>query len=289
MRYCLDTSALNRLLDDPEREAIVTGMLVGASFRISAYNVIEAAKTKNVSRRQELVRLMRRLAENKRPLDPPNYLIRAVARGYAQRSPKGEVSLTVNADPNLEGVWVALNEPERIDEEVRAELLAWAEKWENDYDGIAAGPRQEFQELFDKYPEQRPRTPAATIRSYMKHDQQIFEQFVAPIFEKETGKTLSRPEYDDLIAERMWALYFGGYAYACHQRAVQTDRFSRNRNAGGVDLGQAVYLRLCDRFVTNDKAQYRGLRFLNRFNRAAGHETEVLRYDTFRRRLLITV
>ena len=289
MRYCLDTSAINRLLDDPDREAIVTGMLLGASFRISAYNVIEAAKTRNVTRRQELVRLMRRLADNKRPLDRPNGLIRAVARGYAERSATGNVTSTVNVDPALDGLWVALNEPELIDDDARREVLEWAQQWESDYDAIAAGPRDEFQELFRRHPEERPRTPAATVKSYMKHDDQIFKDYVGPIYERETGKTLSRAEYDELIKEPMWALYLCGYAYACHQRAVRDDRFARGRHAGGIDLGQAVYLRLCDRFVTNDRAQYKGLRFLNRFNRAAGFATEVLMYDTFRRRLLVLV
>lgn len=124
MRYCLDTSAINRLQDDPDREAIVTGMLTGASFRISAYNVIEAAKTRNVERRQDLVRLMRRLAENKRPLDQPNGPIRAVARGYSERGANGKVTLTVNVDPALEGLWVALNEPELIDADLAARVIA---------------------------------------------------------------------------------------------------------------------------------------------------------------------
>ena len=44
MIYCLDTSAINRLLDDPEREPIIRGVLSAGSFRITAYNVIEAEK-----------------------------------------------------------------------------------------------------------------------------------------------------------------------------------------------------------------------------------------------------
>ena len=121
----------------------------------------------------------------------------------------------------------------------------------------------------------------------MKHKEQIFSHLVSPIYKRETGKALSRAEFDDLIQEPMWALYLGGYAYAAHQRSVQRQGYSRGRNAGGIDLGQAVYLRLCDRFVTDDYEQYRGLRFLNRFNRVAGHKSEVWTYQAFRKRLLI--
>lgn len=262
-------------------------MLVGNSFSISAYNVIEAAKTRDIERREKLVRLMSRLADNKRPLDRPNDLVRAVARAYAERRADGRATLTVNINPNLEGLWVALNDPTQIDEGARAELLAWAEQFEGDYDAIAARGRERFQQLFQQNPLERPRTAAATIRSFMRHDDQIFSLLVAPIYEQETGKTLSRSEYEDLMKEPTWAVYFGGYAYALHRRAIRVAGYSRSRNAGGIDLGQAVYLCLCDRFVTNDRAQYRGLRVLNQFNRASGNGTEVWTYEAFRKRLLI--
>jgi hypothetical protein len=92
--------------------------------------------------------------------------------------------------------------------------------------------------------------------------------------------------FEEMMQEPLWSLYLGGYAYAVHHRSVKGDRFSRAKNAGGIDLGQAVYLRLCDRFITNDRAQHRALRFLNQFSRAAGYGAEVLTYDAFRRRLL---
>jgi hypothetical protein len=72
-----------------------------------------------------------------------------------------------------------------------------------------------------------------------------------------------------------------------HKRSIEREGFSAKRNAGAVDLGQAVYLTLCDRFVTDDYAQYHALRILNVFN--TKRRTEVLKYDTFRRRLLALV
>ena len=65
---------------------------------------------------------------------------------------------------------------------------------------------------------------------------------------------------------------------------MKQERYSRSRNPGGLDLGQAVYLRLVERFATDDRAQYRGLRFLSDFA-AADYQVEVLTYDAFRRRL----
>lgn len=56
--YCFDTSAINRLLDDPEREPIVQALLAIGSFRITAYNVIEVAKTTDEDRRTRLMSLL---------------------------------------------------------------------------------------------------------------------------------------------------------------------------------------------------------------------------------------
>src|SRR4029078_5129112 len=77
-------------------------------IRISAYNVIEVAKTRNVQRRDGLVRLMRRLAQNKRPLDRPNGLIRGLAKAYMERNARGTATYTANIDPNLERLWLVL-------------------------------------------------------------------------------------------------------------------------------------------------------------------------------------
>lgn len=280
MIYCFDTSAFNRLLDDPHREIIEKAMLAGNSFRISAYNVVEAAKTKSEARRHELVRLMRRLTENKRPLDRPNTLVRAAARAFAEK----KRTVTVNADPDLDGVWVALNRPEFLDEQGREESLKWAKEWSEDFDTTVSDMRNEVQKMFEGKAEKRPRTPAVTVRSYFKNRDHIYERLVGPIYERETGKQLGREEFEDLMREPVWMLYFGAYAYGFHQRAVRQHGYSKNKHAGAIDLGQAVYLTMCDRFITDDRAQYRALRLTNVCN--SKRDTEVLLYDVFRRRLL---
>ncbi|MGQ0834665.1 MAG: hypothetical protein ACT4O5_07020, partial [Gammaproteobacteria bacterium] len=100
----------------------------------------------------------------------------------------------------------------------------------------------------------------------------------------QTGKLLSLSAYDSLVREPAWSLYFLGYAYALSRRSVVESGYSARANAGAIDLGQAVYLTLCDRFVANDHAQFKALRLLNVFNKK--RRTEVLLYPAFRRRLL---
>jgi hypothetical protein len=281
----MDTSALNRLLDDDASDAIITALLAIGTFRTTAYNVVEVVKEPDPERRRALLRLIRRLSDGKRPLDRPNTLIRAAARGFADRFGVSRGSVGANSDPNLDSLFDLVNEPERADDDACAEATAWAKAWEDEYDAIVSGVRVHFQQFFRRRRKHAPITTAATFRSHLRNVEQYFKLFVAPIYERETGKALSRAEFDDLIIEPMWALYLGGYTYATHQRSVRRNGFARKHHAGGIDLGQAVYLRLCDRFLTSDGPQYRALRFLNRFNDV--ERPEVIRYETFRGYLVL--
>lgn len=280
MIYCFDTSAINRLLDDPEREPIIKTLTSVGSFRITAYNVIEAAKTPCKNLRCRLIGLMRRLADGKRPLDRPNTILLSYVRAHAD----GASVALVNADDQLEGLWIALNQPDLADEEARQELINWASDWEGDFSKVVAGDRDQFQTLFQKISSERPKTIAATLRAYLSARDEC-RSLIKDVYQGQTQKPLTDPAYQVLVREPAWLLYFVGYAYAVHKRAIQEHRFQERRNAGAIDLGQAVYLTMCDRFVTYDRAQYQALRLLNVLN--TKRNTQVMQYDHFRQRLLI--
>jgi hypothetical protein len=138
--------------------------------------------------------------------------------------------------------------------------------------------------LFLQNPEQRPQTVVATLRAYLDKQAEC-RSLIGDIYERHTGKSLSVSGYSMLVRAPVWEIYFAGYAYTIHRRAIQQQNFSMCKNAGAIDVGQAVYLSLCDRFITDDGPQYRALRLLNVLN--TNRDTEVLRYDSFRRRLLV--
>lgn len=280
MIYCFDTSAINRLLDDPERDPIIGATLSVGSFRVTAYNILEAAKTRDANRRSRLIDLLRRLSDGKRPLDRPNTILLTYAEAHAARA----AAVRVNADENLEGLWIALNQPDLLDQEAREEVLAWAAEWEDDFSEAVAGDREQFQSLFRKARLDRPKATASTLRAYLSKKDEC-RSLISDVYKRHTRKPLTDSEYRVLVREPVWPLYFLGYAYAVHQRGIQEQNFSERRNAGAIDIGQAVYLTLCDRFVTDDRAQYRGLRLLNVLN--SKRRTHVMRYDTFRSRLFV--
>jgi hypothetical protein len=279
MIYCFDTSAINRLLDDSAREPMILALLSTGSFYVTAYNVLEAAKTSKVTRRVALVQLMRKLADGKRPLDRPNTILLSQATAQANRDPR----INLNCDPHLEGLWSALCRPELIDDEAQREAFAWAKEWEGDFSACVAGDREKFQAFFKDAPDQRPKRVSFTLRMCLDKKPEC-RALIDDVYRHQTGKTLTDSEYDELVGRPAWPLYFLGYAYAMHHRAIQEFRFQEWRNAGAIDLGQAVYLTRCDRFITNDNAQHRALRLLNVYNNK--RPTQVLHYDVFRKRLL---
>ena len=223
---------------------------------------------------------MKRLADGKRPLDRPNTILLSYAKAHAD----GAAAALVNTDNQLEGLWIALNQPDLVDVEARQELICWAADWEGDFSKVVAGDRDQFQTLFQEIPHERPRTIAATLRAYLNRRDEC-RSLIGDVYQRHTQKPLTDSAYQVLVREPAWPLYFVGYAYAVHKRAIQEHKFQKRRNAGAIDLGQAVYLTMCDRFITNDRAQYRAIRLLNVLN--TKRKTQVMRYDDFRHRLLV--
>src|SRR5437667_9502077 len=121
MFYCFDTSAINALHDDPDRDFLVKGLLATNTFYLSALNVIEACGTKDPGRRHSLICLEKQLATDFRPLAIPNELLQVLAIAHAKRDPAPIITISQEQD----GVWIALNQPSRLDEGARQEVFRW--------------------------------------------------------------------------------------------------------------------------------------------------------------------
>src|SRR5216683_7386036 len=114
MDLCFDTSGINRLYDDPERDAIVPALL---RVLVTGLNVAEVAATEETQRRIGLLRLQRKLIGSLRPLHVPTELLQVVTIAYAERRP----TATITIGDRQQGLWWALEEPESLDEEARQE------------------------------------------------------------------------------------------------------------------------------------------------------------------------
>lgn len=77
-----DTSALNRLLDDPESDCLAAGLKAGLPVHITGVNVLEIAATTNPLRRNALLRFCLRLADDF--IRPWNEVVRMLVAAHKQ-------------------------------------------------------------------------------------------------------------------------------------------------------------------------------------------------------------
>jgi hypothetical protein len=149
-----------------------------------------------------------------------------------------------------------------------------------------------FQVHFDDDPESRPRSVAHLLRTFRNKESGPLYEFVKTLYKKQTGQHLSIDAMWRLFeAAPFWPLYLAGWAHEMFKRAIRESKYGPKGKPGALDLWCAVYLPICDVFVTNDKGQYHAIRVLNVLSKrlppgSFSARTQVLRYARFREELL---
>ncbi len=255
-KHILDTSAWNHLLDDPDRDLMLE-KLRSVAIVPTALAIAEIGATEGPERRLALLRLVKNVGRDIRPLATPNQLIIAACQGYARR----DRALTLNSGNDAEGAWIALNNPELVDGAAQRMAVGFNNERENVLGGVTQGLRDKLKAVFESGVK-RPRSMGALIRHYAQNDDFLYEA-VNPIYERAVGRPLVRDELRPLLGSvPHWRMFLMGYACAIYQRSVKQQGFGR-RNPGHLDLWSATYLPSCDVFVTGDKRQRRALKILN--------------------------
>ncbi|HTR34890.1 MAG TPA: hypothetical protein VMH80_03240 [Bryobacteraceae bacterium] len=276
-KHILDTSAWNALFDDPDRKLLIEAALSRTIFP-TCISITEVAATEDTARRMNILRLMKTLGRDNRPMASPNQLIIMACEGYSKRA----AMITLNAGSDAEGAWITLNDPTQVDEAAQRLALDFNEERENVMRALTEGLRRELQSIFVAGT-QRPRSIGSLIRQYSRDDNFLYE-VINPIYERATGGALPRTELRLLLNSLYeWRMFLMGYACAIYQRAVQEQGYGHNRNPGHLDLWSATYLPICDVFVTRDKRQRRALKVLNKAN---PRPSRILSYAQWRQSLL---
>ena len=278
-KHILDTSAWNALFDDADRELLIEAALSRTIFP-TCIAITEVAAIEDAARRMDILRLMKTLGRDNRPMASPNQLITMACEGYSKRA----AMITLNAGSDAEGAWIALNDPTQVDEAAQRLALDFNEERENVMRTFNEGLRQGLQSIFVAGT-QRPRSIGSLIRHYARDDNFLYE-VINPIYERATGAGLPRAELWSLLNSLYeWRMFLMGYACAIYQRAVQEQGYGHKRNPGHLDLWSATYLPICDVFVTRDRRQRRALKILNEAN---PRPAQILSYPQWRQSLLAT-
>lgn len=278
MVFLFDTSAVNQLHDDPDGSALLTGLIATNCVWVSALNVGEAGGTQDLTRRRSLLRLLKRMTGERRPLEVPTFLIRRSLAAYAKRAPY--VDYTVG--PENAAMWQVLANPALLDDRARAKLQSRLRNEERGFENLHRRARPHFQQLFaDGAP--RPVSASALLRQYAA-DQRFLAEIVRPLYRGAVGSDLPAGEAISLLrAVPELASFLLAWGHAAYRRAMSGEGYGSG-NAGNIDLWFATYLPRVHRFITADLKQYQALRLIARFT---APQCRVLRYASLRKGLLI--
>lgn len=274
MRLYLDTSAINAIADEDSgvRPRVIS--LITSIHRpfIGIFNVAELASTACSARRRELLSTAGLLSVGFEPLARPgDILLRAV-----EAFDKGIRCINFSIPKDDRGAYIALRDPAAIDEAARTD----AYRWKTDEEAWFAQMHQTAQNKAKAMLG----TPARSVTLGRFVDRlsspalltEVMSSLLAasPIPSRLTGR-----ELEILRQLEPWRFYLSAMGVTIYDHLV---RPRKSKNAGSIDVQQAVYLAAVDAFVTNDRAQRRITRIAGRF----GHvRRQVWSYPYLRRTL----
>lgn len=267
-KYYFDTSAINRLLEEPSVRRVARK--AGKQFVIfpSVFTIAEVAGTTDPDQRIKLLRFLKNISGEFRPIGMPSEILGIELQSRKFRKPSMEVSM----GPQWDGLWAAFNEPELLEQEDIDEVKEWTRNEEERILSVFRDNRDLIQGSIDELPESDRkeilRSYSNLMKSFIETDGFIlntvnsFAQIPMP------GADLQQDQVDELLEfSDFWRLFLAALGFMFYTFSVKKSNYStrKNRNPGSIDLQQAMFLPICDTFVSEDKRQRRALRIISRF------------------------
>jgi len=277
--FYLDTSAINNLYDDPSLPSVKIAIQDKAQVYISVFTVAELSATANAVRREGLLKLAKEISGPYRPA--------AMAGDLLRRSLEAINVCALEIDHSMgrewDGVWIALNNPKLIDAEAYQEITTWKQQQESWYQDMHNQGRPLMQCAIVKL--SREEICALTSRfSRFFRNYLPDREFVTNIVLDMASHCGTKILVDRALAQRIikhsehWRFFLASMAYGMYVRSIKHSHFLKKQNPGSIDTQQAIYLTICDVFVTADQQQYQMMRLLAPF----GHKKrQVWNYPKF--------
>lgn len=280
-----DTSGLNRLFDDHDRDCLVAGLSAGYRVCFTGNNISEIIATGATTRRTQLLDFcLPFLSAGGMCLQPFNSVIQRVCAPF---DPRAVAPLSWRlVDVRFRESEQEMVRREFIDDELSAEERITNRKLEAEFKGIFDNPREHFQKLFENGGEMRPAGLAELVSRLQ--DGGAFWTIAKDLYERGAEKDaldddgirkLLRecPPFHALMLAYCMAQYEG-----CIRDFTQTPVSYR---AGRVDLLSAVFLPYCDVFITSDERQNRCFVEIESVGKFGA---EIVLYDAFKSSLTLT-
>jgi hypothetical protein len=277
-RVLFDTSAVNRLNDDPLRPDLFERVVNELSVVVASHNLVGVVGTPSEERRKTLLGTLARLARHAAVLGVPDEILRRIACVHAGVSPQSSMSDNFLCELFRNVV----SGSSAIDQASMDDIAAWRNQRRQQFPRNFRVVRERFDREFSTGTP-RPTTIARWLRSCVR-DPYRFHNLVSRLYHYFTGKDLAKADLVPFLSDSPeWRLALLSQAYATYERSIQEEYYGAGGKPGATDLEFAVYLPSVDYFVTADRGQRVALRHI----RIAGAAScRILSFDQFRSLLL---
>jgi hypothetical protein len=272
MNLYLDTCSYGKYCDDCDRRAILSQLSSsGVSVLGSLLNAVEIIATNDTARRIRLASACQELRDKRYLLlDLPSMLIERSVQAFLKR----EEYCAASIEEKAYIVQHALEQPNKLSERDRLEIIKWKEETEESYSNMHETGRTQLQLILESIPEaKRPTSPIEFLQYYNDNPTQV-EYLLTDLFVSLYGEN-SKGRVNELLREcGACTYYFQSIGFSIFDRGIRPPpkRAKKSwhicrRNPGALDIQQLVYLQACDIFVTDDFWLRRFLRRLAVINK----------------------
>jgi hypothetical protein len=271
-----DTSALNRLTDDPDSAHLVSGCKAGFFIRLTADNLREIAAIQTGPRREQLLALLRQLLPAGEFALPYNWILEGHIRRFHENRNHYDWKAGLVRFPHAE---MEVFYQEFLNDQVAREELQDARENEIAFKSMFGDVRPDFQALFENGEEERP----ASVKEFVDVLQVrggAFWSYGQSLFTKITGVNVDEATIRDFIRRcPPFNAVLIALCTAQYERCIRNLSKGPSLRAGRLDMYVAAHLPYCNRFLTADIRQLNALREVAT---VGGFLTEVLHFDDLR-------
>jgi hypothetical protein len=270
-----DTSAINRLADDPDSDALIAGLKSGFFLRLTFTSLSEIIANENGDRRRKLLRVCKQLLPAGDCIDPQHEILRKMIPEFEANPSFDWRSLRVDF-PQAQDV-IARQE-NFGDQEARQEREE-NEQLKDQFARVYEDAKPHFDRLFTSGAASPPRDVAELVARFQIPGG-VFWTLAGNLYARVGKKTPDETLMHKFVAEcdPFRALMIAFFA-AQYDLCVRPERVGPSFKSGRNDTVMAICLPYCHQFVTNDKGQlacYRAVASI------AGLDMIVRSYEEFR-------
>lgn len=277
-----DTSAINRLADDPDSDALVAGLRAGYFIRFPFTAVSEIIATSSGERREQLLNVCRRLLAVGDCIEPHHEILKIMVTRFENSLPLDHVNVNLRMIEAENELLRAVNFDNQLAAEERKDNRLNDCQFRRVYDDA----KEPFNKVAEKAAENRTRMPGSVIELVEALQKGgAFWTFARNLVERvatrpidDAGLKLFYNQCDPFRA-LMVAIFAVQY-----DRCIRQPSDNRSLKAGRNDTFMATCLPYCDEFITDDRGQ---LACYEEVVPLAGLVTMIRSFDSFRDGLFV--